>query len=109
MVSVQPFGLIEKLLPLSLLISEKGQTASFEEAVRQVMLSTNFGGPHKRLSPESFYTNSWPECFCQTSAVNPADKCPPDNVLDILDSQLATERIDDSESIASNLTSDVNK
>ncbi|CAA3030319.1 O-fucosyltransferase 1-like [Olea europaea subsp. europaea] len=88
---------------------EKGQTAGFEEAVRQVMLSTNFGGPHKRLPPESFYTNSWPECFCQTSASNPADKCPPDNVLNILDSQLATERIDDSESIASNFTSDVDK
>ncbi|KAL2503884.1 Uncharacterized protein Adt_19505 [Abeliophyllum distichum] len=69
---------------------DKGQTAGFEEAVRQVMLSTNFGWPHKRLSPETFYTNSWTECFCQTSAVNPADKCPPDNVLDILDSQLTT-------------------
>ncbi|CAA3015565.1 O-fucosyltransferase 1-like [Olea europaea subsp. europaea] len=86
---------------------EKGQTTDFEEAVRQVMLSTSFGGPHKRLPPESFYTNSWPECFCQMSAMNPADKCPPGNVLDILDSQLATERIDDSESIASNFTSDV--
>ncbi|KAL2466913.1 Uncharacterized protein Adt_22051 [Abeliophyllum distichum] len=52
---------------------DKGQTAGFEEAVRQVMLSTNFGWPHKRLSPETFYTNSWTECFCQTSAVNPAD------------------------------------
>ncbi|CAA2960629.1 Uncharacterized protein At1g04910 [Olea europaea subsp. europaea] len=88
---------------------EKGQTTDIEEAVRKVMLSTNFGGPHKRLPPESFYTNSWPECFCQMAAMNPADKCPPDNVLDILDSQLATERIDDSESIASNFTSDVDK
>ncbi|KAM1944835.1 hypothetical protein ACFX15_013026 [Malus domestica] len=46
-------------------------------------------GKHKRTPPESFYTNSWPECFCQTSPKNPADKCPPDNVLEILDSQLS--------------------
>ncbi|PIN17947.1 hypothetical protein CDL12_09387 [Handroanthus impetiginosus] len=83
---------------------EKGHTAGFEESVRRVMLKTNFGGPHKRISPESFYTNSWPECFCQIDAANPADKCPPDNVLDILDSQL-TVGIDDSESLISNTTS----
>ncbi|KAM0986338.1 hypothetical protein ACFX13_013776 [Malus domestica] len=46
-------------------------------------------GKHKRTPPESFYTNSWPECFCQTSPKNPADECPPDNVLEILDSQLS--------------------
>ncbi|TQD81332.1 hypothetical protein C1H46_033115 [Malus baccata] len=68
---------------------EKGRTAGFEEAVRKAMLNTNLGGPHKRTPPESFYTNSWPECFCQTSPKNPADKCPPDNVLEILDSQLS--------------------
>ncbi|KAM7489471.1 hypothetical protein LguiB_026955 [Lonicera macranthoides] len=67
---------------------EKGKKAGFEEAVRRVMLNTNFGGPHKRVSPESFYTNSWPECFCQMSAKNPADQCPPENILEILDSQL---------------------
>lgn len=67
---------------------EKGKKAGFEEAVRRVMVNTNFGGPHKRVSPESFYTNSWPECFCQTSAKNPADQCPPENILEILDSQL---------------------
>ncbi|PIN19077.1 hypothetical protein CDL12_08246 [Handroanthus impetiginosus] len=83
---------------------EKGHTAGFEESVRRVMLKTNFGGPHKRISPESFYTNSWPECFCQIDSANPADKCPPDNVLDILDSQL-TVGIDDSESLISNTTS----
>lgn len=70
---------------------EKGKTAGFEEAVRQVMLKTNFGGPHKRISPESFYTNSWPECFCQMSPQNPAHKCPPDNVLEILNDQLESE------------------
>ncbi|KAB2600437.1 hypothetical protein D8674_010708 [Pyrus ussuriensis x Pyrus communis] len=40
---------------------EKGRTAGFEEAVRKAMLNTNLGGPHKRIPPESFYTNSWPE------------------------------------------------
>ncbi|KAL4578444.1 hypothetical protein LXL04_014567 [Taraxacum kok-saghyz] len=48
----------------------------FEEAVRRVMVGTSFGGPHKRVSPESFYTNSWPECFCQKMAVNHGDRCP---------------------------------
>ncbi|KAB2623131.1 hypothetical protein D8674_025313 [Pyrus ussuriensis x Pyrus communis] len=68
---------------------EKGRTAGFEEAVRKAMLKTNLGGPHKRIPPESFYTNSWPECFCQTSPKNPEDKCPPDNVLEILEGQLS--------------------
>ncbi|KAL5542651.1 hypothetical protein UlMin_010361 [Ulmus minor] len=77
---------------------EKGKTADFEEAVRQVMLKTNFGGPHKRIPPESFYTNPWPECFCQMSPQNSADKCPPDNVLEILNSQLESETTSDSES-----------
>ncbi|KAJ8566064.1 hypothetical protein K7X08_030541 [Anisodus acutangulus] len=88
---------------------EKGHTAGFEEAVRGAMLKTNFGGPHKRISPESFYTNSWPECFCKTSAVNPADKCPPDNVSEILDGQLENEGISDFEENGSNLTSAVDK
>lgn len=70
---------------------EKGRMAGFEEAVRRVMLQTNFGGPHKRVSPESFYTNSWPECFCQKSPMNPADKCPPENVLEILNSRMESE------------------
>ncbi|XAR62557.1 hypothetical protein NMG60_11017359 [Bertholletia excelsa] len=85
---------------------EKGQTTDFKEAVRRVMLETNFGGPHKRVPPESFYTNSWPECFCQMSPQNPADKCPPDNVLEVLDSQLGSEVSSDSDTlITSNLTS----
>ncbi|XP_060670649.1 O-fucosyltransferase 1-like [Ziziphus jujuba] len=66
---------------------EKGKTAGFEEAVRQVMRKADFGGPHRRISPESFYTNSWPECFCQLSPQNPADKCPV-NVLEILTGDL---------------------
>ncbi|KAL5781400.1 hypothetical protein ACOSP7_006429 [Xanthoceras sorbifolium] len=70
---------------------ENGRTAGFEEAVRRVMLKTNFGGPHKRVSPESFYTNSWPECFCQMNTKNAADKCPPDNVIETLNSQLESE------------------
>ncbi|KAL6279512.1 hypothetical protein ACE6H2_016393 [Prunus campanulata] len=65
---------------------EKGRTAGFEEAVRQAMFKTNLGSPHKRIPPESFYTNSWPECFCQTSPQNLAHKCPSDNLLEILDS-----------------------
>ncbi|KAL9252482.1 O-fucosyltransferase 1-like protein [Drosera capensis] len=75
---------------------ENGHTAGFEEAVRRVMENTNFGGPHKRISPESFYTNSWPECFCQMSPQNPADKCPPDNIVDILNSRLESGALVDS-------------
>ncbi|XP_031097668.1 O-fucosyltransferase 1 [Ipomoea triloba] len=75
---------------------EKGHTKGFEEAVRRVMLKTNFGGPHKRISPESFYTNSWPECFCQKSALDPAHKCPRDDVLNILESRLEGEGINSS-------------
>jgi hypothetical protein len=67
---------------------ENGRMAGFDEAVRKVMLKTNFGEPHKRVSPESFYTNSWPECFCQTSPKNPADKCPPNDVLNVLHNEL---------------------
>jgi hypothetical protein len=58
------------------------------------MLKTNFGGPHKRISPESFYTNSWPECFCQMETQNPDDKCPSENVMQILHSQLESENMD---------------
>ncbi|CAN6359076.1 unnamed protein product [Urochloa humidicola] len=66
---------------------EEGRASKFEERVRQVMLNTHFGAPHKRIYPESFYTNSWPECFCKTKASNLADRCPPDNVNDVLESQ----------------------
>ncbi|XP_077227368.1 O-fucosyltransferase 1-like isoform X2 [Tasmannia lanceolata] len=71
---------------------ENGHLAGFEEAIRRVMFNTKFGGPHKRVRPESFYTNSWPECFCQMSAKNPADKCPPEDVLEVLNSRLQIER-----------------
>ncbi|KAJ9541603.1 hypothetical protein OSB04_028109 [Centaurea solstitialis] len=79
---------------------EKGRTAGFEEAVRRVMLQTNFGGPHKRISPESFYTNSWSECFCQPSASNAADRCPPDDVTEVLENrtkQKVTSNLNDNE------------
>lgn len=67
---------------------EEGRADGFEERVRRVMSGTKFGGPHKRIRPESFYTNSWPECFCQISARYPANECPPDNVLQVLESQM---------------------
>ncbi|XP_010929743.1 O-fucosyltransferase 1 isoform X2 [Elaeis guineensis] len=76
---------------------EEGRTAGFKERTRQIMFRTKFGGPHKRVPPESFYTNSWPECFCQMSPKNPADKCPPDNILEVLDSQLQSDETDVSE------------
>ena len=80
---------------------ENGRTAGFEEAIRKVMLTTNFGEPHKRVSPESFYTNSWPECFCQTSAKNPADRCPPNDILNILDNGLQKEATEQTNSTIS--------
>ncbi|KAL8172247.1 hypothetical protein V2J09_024051 [Rumex salicifolius] len=70
---------------------ENGKAADFEAAVRRAMLQTSFGEPHTRVTPESFYTNSWPECFCQASAKNPADQCPPENTMEILNSQLEDE------------------
>ncbi|KAL5990705.1 GDP-fucose protein O-fucosyltransferase 1 [Asimina triloba] len=81
---------------------ENGRTAGFEEAIREVMFSTKFGGPHKRVWRESFYTNSWPECFCQASPRNHADKCPPDNVIEVLNNRLQVESDDPLNS--SNLT-----
>ncbi|KAK6161738.1 hypothetical protein DH2020_005119 [Rehmannia glutinosa] len=42
------------LAPIFIEREKKGHTAGFEEAVRRAMLNTNFGGPHKRVSPESF-------------------------------------------------------
>ncbi|XP_020537967.1 O-fucosyltransferase 1 isoform X2 [Jatropha curcas] len=76
---------------------KNGRRAGFEEAVRRVMLKTNFGGPHKRVAPESFYTNPWPECFCQTDAQDPAHKCPPENVLQILEIRIESEVTSDLE------------
>lgn len=84
---------------------EKGHTAGFEDAVRRAMMKTSFGGPHKRISPESFYTNSWPECFCQMSAKNPAHKCPPENNMEVLHSRLeSSEGFDDFSASQSNST-----
>ncbi|CAN6336755.1 unnamed protein product [Urochloa humidicola] len=76
----------EALAPIFMDRAE-GHASGFEERVRQVMFNTHFGAPHKRIHPESFYTNSWPECFCQTKARNLVDRCPPDNVNDVLESQ----------------------
>ncbi|XP_047092142.1 O-fucosyltransferase 1-like [Lolium rigidum] len=66
---------------------DEGHASGYEERIRQVMFSTHFGAPHRRIHPESFYTNSWPECFCQMNARNQADQCPPNNVHDVLESQ----------------------
>ncbi|XP_042514414.1 O-fucosyltransferase 1-like isoform X2 [Macadamia integrifolia] len=85
---------------------ENGKIAGSEDAVRRVMLKSTFGGPHKRVRPESFYTNSWPECFCQTSPQNPSDKCPPDNVLEVLDNQLRSEGTDDAEPLNTSILTD---
>ncbi|KAJ8634274.1 hypothetical protein MRB53_027610 [Persea americana] len=85
---------------------ENGQTNGFEESIQQVMFNSRFGGPHKRVRPESFYTNSWPECFCQISSQNPADRCPPEDVLEVLDSRLQLEDSggEPEQAIPSNLT-----
>jgi hypothetical protein len=66
---------------------DEGHASGYEERIRQVMFSTHFGAPHRRIHPESFYTKSWPECFCQMNARNQADQCPPNNVHDVLESQ----------------------
>nr|TKW25777.1 hypothetical protein SEVIR_3G141100v2 [Setaria viridis] len=55
---------------------EEGHASGFEESQAG-----------HRIHLESFYTNSWPECFCQTKARNHADRCPPNNVDDVLESQ----------------------
>ncbi|XP_021316386.1 uncharacterized protein At1g04910 isoform X3 [Sorghum bicolor] len=68
----------------------EGRGISFER-IRRVMFNSHFGGPHRRIHPESFYTNSWPECFCQPDARNQADRCPPDNINDVLESQFQSE------------------
>nr|TKV90467.1 hypothetical protein SEVIR_9G031100v2 [Setaria viridis] len=81
---------------------EEGRASGFEERVRQVMFNTHFGAPHKRNHPESFYTNSWPECFCQTKARNHADQCPPDSLNDVLVSQFQDK--EDTEVEATNQT-----
>ncbi|KAG0501968.1 hypothetical protein HPP92_002040 [Vanilla planifolia] len=70
---------------------EAGRAADFEERVRGVMFVGGFGGPRERVHPESFYTNSWPECFCQVAAKREEDSCPPDNILQVLENRLRNE------------------
>ncbi|KMZ58746.1 Peptide-O-fucosyltransferase [Zostera marina] len=67
-----------KALAPIFMANEKGRfnVAGFESRVRRVMFNDKLGGPYKRLYPESFYTNSWPECFCQPSAIKGANMCP---------------------------------
>ncbi|GAA0157734.1 hypothetical protein LIER_14937 [Lithospermum erythrorhizon] len=69
------------------------------EVKAQVKPSPHFGEPRNRIKPESFYSNSWPECFCQKTASNPADRCPSDDVFETLESQFDGQRT------TSNLTS----
>ncbi|BAS97932.1 Os06g0502800, partial [Oryza sativa Japonica Group] len=70
---------------------EEGRASGYEERVRQLMFNAHFGGPRKRIHPESFYTNSWPECFCQTEARSNADQCPPDDMDGVIESQFQSE------------------
>ncbi|XP_020596876.1 uncharacterized protein At1g04910 isoform X2 [Phalaenopsis equestris] len=70
---------------------EEGRNTDFEGRVRRVMFNSKIGGPHRRVHPESFYTNSFPECFCKISPQNPADGCPPDNILRVLEDRLRSE------------------
>ncbi|KAG0476279.1 hypothetical protein HPP92_013120 [Vanilla planifolia] len=60
---------------------EEGGMVDFGERVRRVMFNSELGGPHKRVQSESFYTNSWPECFCKTSTESTDDRCPSDDEL----------------------------
>jgi hypothetical protein len=59
---------------------EEGSLAQeqFEEKVKVVMQSSWIAGPHTRVEPESFYTNPWPECFCNPQAAQKEDHCPGD-------------------------------
>lgn len=70
---------------------EEGRASGYEERVRQLMFNAHFGGPRKRIHPEPFYTNSWPECFCQTEARSNADRCPPDDMDGVIESQFQSE------------------
>ncbi|KAH7387527.1 hypothetical protein KP509_16G027300 [Ceratopteris richardii] len=55
---------------------EQGRVQNFDGKIRMIMSHTPFGGPHRRVSPESFYTNPWPECFCKSSSDSVAERCP---------------------------------
>ncbi|GJN40661.1 hypothetical protein PR202_gb29917 [Eleusine coracana subsp. coracana] len=80
-------GLAGKALAPIFMDMEEGHASGYEERIRKVMFNTHFGAPHTRIHPESFYTNSWPECFCQMKARNHADQRPPNNVNNVLKSQ----------------------
>ena len=97
-----------KALAPIFIAQENGRTSGFEAAVRRVMFNSKLGGPHKRVHPESFYTNSWPECFCQTSPKNRGHKCPLENVMEILNSRMQSDETDTAESeVTSNFTSSI--
>ncbi|GLJ28493.1 hypothetical protein SUGI_0560630 [Cryptomeria japonica] len=66
---------------------ERSRNRNFEALVRLVMQKTPFGGPHKRIHPESFYTNPWPECFCQISTGSVEHKCPTIKFMEIVKNQ----------------------
>ncbi|XP_057827169.2 O-fucosyltransferase 1 isoform X1 [Cryptomeria japonica] len=66
---------------------ERSRTRNFEALVRLVMQKTPFGGPHKRIHPESFYTNPWPECFCQISTESVEHKCPTIKFMEVVKNQ----------------------
>ncbi|KAJ3673326.1 hypothetical protein LUZ60_006700 [Juncus effusus] len=64
----------------------KVEEEGFEERVRRVMFASGkFGGVHERGKSESFYTNSWPECFCKVGAREKKDVCPSGNVVEGLE------------------------
>lgn len=58
---------------------EKGwmSSRSFKAAVRNAMNNTAIlDGPRPRLPTDSFYTNPWPECFCQAQSEDSSLRCP---------------------------------
>ncbi|KAH9576687.1 hypothetical protein CY35_01G176600 [Sphagnum magellanicum] len=55
---------------------------AFEMKVREVMGRSWLSGLQRRVPPESFYTNPWPECFCKPHARMQAHRCPnPEHML----------------------------
>lgn len=49
---------------------------AFEMKVREAMGGSWLSGLQRRVPPESFYTNPWPECFCKPHARMQAHRCP---------------------------------
>ncbi|MCO5566491.1 hypothetical protein L7F22_020168 [Adiantum nelumboides] len=58
---------------------ERGVTRNFEGRIRLAMSNTPSSGPHTRRSPESFYTNPWPECFCKITSDYVKERCTSDS------------------------------